>query len=669
MTLDQFSQYLSWGLYILIFAITTVKAVRRPTRANIDVALFFLVFALIIGLSLARQFNLIPAGPVYTGINVFLYLSLAYMPLRLVYDFAVTPRRLIRSAEVVLVLLTIVSFTFYPPIRWVSMIYIAYIVGLLVYSIVAFLRQSRKANGVTMRRMRAVATGSIFLVLLFVLLVVNLFVPGIDWLSPITDFVQVASGVSYFIGFATPTVLRRAWQEPELRAFLGRAASLPRLSNTLEIIKEMERGAATSLGASAANLGIWDAERRVLQFMLGDKPYELTNLEQSLTGRAFLSQKPVFSDDPQHDNPANADTTRKFGIAAIVIAPITAGEKRLGVLTVTAPRAPIFAEEDISLVQLLADQAAVILESRALIDEATRIRAREEATRMKDDFLSAAAHDLKTPLTTLVMQSELLERRANRAPEAPADLESIRRMRREVHRLNSLVMELLDATRTEQGRLVGTLEEIDLVAYAQDVCERHDTERHKCHVEAHEQVTGMYDPNRILQLIENLVENAVKYSPGGGPVTVKIWSEGLPQVGGDEGKLNGHAAETWNHITVTDNGIGIPEADMPRVFERFHRGTNVNDRSFAGMGLGLFICKGIVEQHGGRIWVESPTTAGGSEQTSVRSGSVNNGTSGTSATTISKTTGGTTFHVVLPTAPQGLHSEPQEAKAEVAQAN
>jgi K+-sensing histidine kinase KdpD len=78
-------------------------------------------------------------------------------------------------------------------------------------------------------------------------------------------------------------------------------------------------------------------------------------------------------------------------------------------------------------VQLLADQAAVILESRALIDEAARVRAREEVTRLKDDFLSAAAHDLKTPLTTLVGQSQLLERRALRDPNAPADLASFRR--------------------------------------------------------------------------------------------------------------------------------------------------------------------------------------------------------------------------------------------------
>jgi signal transduction histidine kinase len=64
----------------------------------------------------------------------------------------------------------------------------------------------------------------------------------------------------------------------------------------------------------------------------------------------------------------------------------------------------------------------------------------------------------------------------------------------------------------------------------------------------------------------------------------------------------------WNHLAVTDSGIGIPKEDLPHVFERFHRGSNVDDRQFVGMGLGLYICRGIVEQHGGHIWVESPAS-------------------------------------------------------------
>src|SRR5204862_6643022 len=127
-------------------------------------------------------------------------------------------------------------------------------------------------------------------------------------------------------------------------------------------------------------------------------------------GRASGLQRALFSTDPLRDTPAGAADYRPRKVGAVLAAPITAGERRLGVLTFSAERPPIFAGSDIELAKLLADQAAVILESRALIDHAARVRAREEATRLKEDFLSAAAHDLKTPLTTVDAQAEFLER-------------------------------------------------------------------------------------------------------------------------------------------------------------------------------------------------------------------------------------------------------------------
>src|SRR5262249_17914862 len=153
----------------------------------------------------------------------------------------------------------------------------------------------------------------------------------------------------------------------------------------------------------------------------------------------------IFSANAPRDDPQHADIYRARDAMAILAAPITAGGKHLGVLAVFAPRAPIFAEEDLRLVQLLADQGAVLLESRALIDEAAQVQARGGATRLKDDFLSAAAHDLKTPLTALIATAQLLERRALRQPERPPDLDAIRRIVSGSNRLRSIVTELLDA--------------------------------------------------------------------------------------------------------------------------------------------------------------------------------------------------------------------------------
>jgi signal transduction histidine kinase len=97
-------------------------------------------------------------------------------------------------------------------------------------------------------------------------------------------------------------------------------------------------------------------------------------------------------------------------------------------------------------------------------------------------------------------------------------------------------------------------------------------------------VVGSFDPVRVRQLLEHLVDNAVKFSHGHGDVAINVRREGARA-----------------RIDVTDRGIGIPSSDMPKLFERFHRGSNVDDRRFAGLGLGLYISRGIAEQHGGRI--------------------------------------------------------------------
>jgi signal transduction histidine kinase len=101
------------------------------------------------------------------------------------------------------------------------------------------------------------------------------------------------------------------------------------------------------------------------------------------------------------------------------------------------------------------------------------------------------------------------------------------------------------------------------------------------------------DQPRFEQVIVNLIENALKYSPQQAAVRVELWRE--------DGEVL---------LSVHDEGIGIPAEDQPLVFERFHRARNVDDRRFAGMGLGLYIARGIVEQHGGRIWVESTPGVG-----------------------------------------------------------
>jgi signal transduction histidine kinase len=586
--------YLNWAVFLGLFARVLAQAIRRPWRINVNVALLFGVPALSALINLGSRAGLLPAIPEIRNIITALLLLLALLLFRLVDDVVIVDgraRRFVGAATLLLALA--VGVTPAPQPAWLAGTALAAVFALFSYSALAFRRAARLASGVTRRRMQVIAIGSLLFVSTFLISWPALVFPALrDPIMLVANSCGLAAGLCYFVGFAPPRLLRRAWQEPELRAFLSRAAQLPRLSETEAIVAELERGAASALGAPRATLVLWTQDG-TLEVSGSGGATAVDPAGPTAIARAWREQRSIFAERGRQAG-VSVDALEPGGqIAAALVAPVTAGETRLGVLAVLAARVPIFAAEDLALVQLLADQAAVILESRALIDEAARVRSHAEANRLKEEFLAAAAHDLKTPLTALLGRAELMARRAARNPDAPADQASIQVLVREGHRLRRLVHELLDASRVEEGQLAAQRSPVDIVALARAVCERHATARHPCSVTGDLSVAGMYDAIRIEQLLENLVENAVKYSPAGGAVGLDV------RLAGDEVR-----------ISVSDEGIGIPEADLPRVFERFHRAANATGLPLAGMGLGLFICHAIAEQHGGRIEVNSQAGVG-----------------------------------------------------------
>ena len=590
MPADTFLWLVAQALFLGVFAFVGIDFVRRPQAAKADIALFFGILAAILVVTD------LPASRADAWLISIAYALLGILPfvlLRLVDDFAPQPRLLLVGVGVVVVGLAVSPFLVPRPWpAWFSALPEVWFFGLGGYASLAFAREARRTRGVTSRRMEAVAIGSMLIGLVLVGSVATLVAPGS---APVLQvFIRLAAlgaGVAYVLGFAPPSILRRAWQEPELRGFLERAAELPRLPDTPSIVRALEQGAADSTGASWAVIGLWDGERHRLQYRRKDGTAFESADDELIGGICFTRGQPLFAADAARLDPAHAEVYTASGARTVLAAPIRAGEKRLGVLTVYAARAPIFAEDDLSLVHLLADQAAVVLESRSLIDDAARVTAREQATRLKDDFLSAAAHDLRTPLTTLLLHAELLKREA--LPNAPARPARIDGIVSEAKRLRELVTELLDGMQTERGHLSVHREPTELVSLAGQLCAARSSVSHRCRLEAEGEVTADVDPFRIRQLLTNLLDNAVKYSPEGGEVVVEIRRDGDAAV-----------------LAVADSGIGIPADDLPHLFDRFHRGSNVDDRRFHGLGLGLYICRGIVEQHGGEISVTSALGAG-----------------------------------------------------------
>jgi len=241
---------------------------------------------------------------------------------------------------------------------------------------------------------------------------------------------------------------------------------------------------------------------------------------------------------------------------------------------------------ELSLLEDLARRAALSVENARLYREA------QEAIRLRDEFLSIASHELKTPLTPLNLKLQMLAREAQRQPESPFRKfveDYIVIGSRQVKKLSELVGDLLDVARIAGGRLRLELEEMDLGTLAREVVTRYEPEAVRAGstlvLEAKESVAGYWDRLRLEQVLTNLVDNAIKYGAGK-PIHIQLEAEASRAL-----------------LRVRDEGIGIAQEKLSRIFERFERA--VSDRHYGGLGLGLYITRTIVEAMGGSIQVES----------------------------------------------------------------
>ncbi len=217
----------------------------------------------------------------------------------------------------------------------------------------------------------------------------------------------------------------------------------------------------------------------------------------------------------------------------------------------------------------------------------------KDLERQKDEFLAATSHDLKSPLTAIKMRAQLLQRRAAglESPEAEAIAEGLVAIDKATSRLTSTIDALLDVACLQMDRPLDLDRgPTNLGEVARQVAAdlQAGTERHEIRVVGEDQLVGNWDRARLERVITNLIGNAIKYSPNGGPVTLTLERDG----------------EDWGTLHVCDEGLGIPSTELPRIFERFYRGSNVATK-IEGTGIGLAGAYQIVAQHGGTLTAES----------------------------------------------------------------
>jgi PAS domain S-box-containing protein len=284
---------------------------------------------------------------------------------------------------------------------------------------------------------------------------------------------------------------------------------------------------------------------------------------------------------------AHANLLRAAGTTSYMVVPFLVRGRVIGTLAlIMAESGRHYGPADLALAEALAARAALAVDNARLYQEA------QAAIGTRDQFLSIASHELKTPLTSLLMAAQLIQRRtAREGTLGPRDQRALTVVVNQASRLNRMVLSLLDLSRIESGQLSIEPGEVDLSALVRSLQEEvaPSLEQHTLEVEAPTApVLVRGDALRLEQVLQNLVQNAVRYSPAGGPITVRLAVQ------------DGEA-----RVSVTDRGIGIPAHALPNLGGRFYRAPNVDQHQISGLGIGLYVVREIVALHGGRVDVTS----------------------------------------------------------------
>jgi PAS domain S-box-containing protein len=399
-TADAFFQIVNQLVYLAVAIAVIVEAAKRPRRTSIDTALFFATLALILDLTgLSTQLGFAIPSTVSLGVAVAL-LALPYIQLRLLDDFVGVGAWTKRAALAGLVLSIGAMILVPSPVPGILTLgLVLYFVTLLGYCAFRFLRESRRAHSLVAARLLAVAVGSGLLsVVLAIAVTLPRVIPGaVEVTRLVTQLVILAAGVSYIVGFAPPSIIKRLWQESALREFMEEMNRFPEASSVEDVIRRLEVAAGTATAGSRALIAIWDEDKGELRFTMSDGTAQIvdTRTTVSLGSRVVQERQVVLSEDPARDFPSATERYRRLGIKAVVGAPIIVRGRVFGVLALQSSQASLFGRDDVEFLALLADQISVAVENSQLSAEVRRLTAEERR-------LGAAA---RSRLATIVESS------------------------------------------------------------------------------------------------------------------------------------------------------------------------------------------------------------------------------------------------------------------------
>lgn len=327
---------------------------------------------------------------------------------------------------------------------------------------------------------------------------------------------------------------------------------------------------------------------------------------EGIAGMAAQNKEPMVTDIEHYPSREFLPFLEKEGIVVLAGVPLMAKGRVVGAMNLASRRRRTFTKEDIDLLASIGSQIGVAIENARLYQESKTSyeklqRAYEELKsldRMKDEFLSNVSHELKTPLVSIRGYSELMydEKIGSLSPPQKKSLEA---MLRNTGRLTRLINSLLFLSMKQMGKPeinmkpgILVIDEI-ITASIADMKVQAEKKNINLVKDVSPDLMVMGDKDRLTEVFLNLVDNAIKFTPPGGKINIKAREE--------ENKV---------HITVADTGIGIPKNVIPFLFQRFYQVDASLTRKYGGTGLGLYICKSIVDAHKGEIRIESEVGKG-----------------------------------------------------------
>ena len=319
------------------------------------------------------------------------------------------------------------------------------------------------------------------------------------------------------------------------------------------------------------------------------------NILRRMADHVLSTREPLLMNKDECEDITLSRALHHIGFYTLLAIPLTTNNAVLGVLFIGKNSYDDTIREDLQFFSTVGQQLGMALRNAQLLRSAGEMEALRTADRLKSGFLAAVSHDLRSPLTAIRASVEsLLD--TDGVQSAPGKEHLLHNIAGQAHRLDQLVNQLLDLSRIEAGVLALDCDWTELPALISDTAAEFERLHTGCRIELiFDPLLPLYyvDPDRLLQVLWNLLENAYKYAYPSMPICV-------------EARL----VDNEILISVADRGPGIPRGEHTKIFQHFYRLARDKQTHTQGSGLGLAICRGIVEAHHGRIWVEDQEGGG-----------------------------------------------------------